>query len=73
MSWILDGQRVKAKYYGTSVEGVVTHSRVKYGGEVQYTVELDEPVQLSWATLGDPRTVLLINRSELEHIEEFSG
>ena len=34
MSWILDGQRVKATYYGIPVVGVVTHSRVKYGGEV---------------------------------------
>jgi hypothetical protein len=24
MSWILDGQRVKAKYYGIPVAGVVT-------------------------------------------------
>jgi hypothetical protein len=64
MSWILDGQRVKAKYYGIPVAGVVTNSRVKYGGEVQYTVELDAPVQLPWS-VGELREVLLINRSEL--------
>jgi len=66
MSWILDGSRVKANYYGVKVEGVVTDSRVKYGGEVQYTVRLDEPVELPWCTWrSEPRTVLLINRSEI--------
>lgn len=64
MSWILDGQRIKAKYLGdTAVEGIVTDSRVKYGGEVQYTVKLDKPVQFRWRS--EPSETVLINRSEI--------
>lgn len=70
MSWVLDGSRIKAKYLGdgaylgnTIIEGVVTHSRVKYGGEVQYTVKLDKPVQFRWRSL--PTDTVLINRSEI--------
>ncbi len=64
MSWILDGQRVKAKYLGdTPVEGVVTDSRVKYGGEVQYTVKLNKPVQFRWRS--EPSDTVLIDHKEL--------
>ena len=64
MSWVLDGSRIKAKYLGdTIVEGIVTDSRVKYGGEVQYTVKLDKPVQFRWRS--EPSETVLINRSEI--------
>lgn len=63
MSWILDGSRIKAVYLGYPVEGVVTDSRVKYGGEVQYTVKLDKPVQFRWRS--EPSDTVLIDRREL--------
>jgi hypothetical protein len=63
MSWILDGQKIKASYLGTPVTGTVMSSRVKYGGKVQYSVELDEPVQLPWRT--EPATTLLVDNDEL--------
>lgn len=64
MSWILDGSRIKAKYLGdTIVEGTVVDSRVKYGGEVQYTVKLDKPVQFRWRS--EPSDTVLIDRREL--------
>ena len=63
MSWILDGQKIKANYLGTPVTGTVISSRVKYGGKVQYTLELDEPVQLPWRT--EPATTLLVDNDEL--------
>jgi len=64
MSWILDGQRIKAKYLGeTPVEGVVIDSRVKYGGRVQYTVKLDNPVQFRWRS--EPTETVLIDFEEL--------
>jgi hypothetical protein len=63
MSWILDGQKIKANYLGTPVTGTVMSSRVKYGGKVQYTLELDEPVQLPWRT--EPATTLLVDNDEL--------
>jgi hypothetical protein len=63
MSWILDGQKIKANYLGTPVTGTVMSSRVKYGGKVQYTLELDEPVQLPWRT--EPTSMLLVDNDEL--------
>jgi hypothetical protein len=63
MSWILDGQKVKANYLGETVTGVVVDSRVKYGGKVQYTVELDSPVQFRWRS--EPTDRVLVDRDEL--------
>jgi hypothetical protein len=63
MSWVLDGQKVKAKYLGETVTGVVVDSRVKYGGKVQYTVELDSPVQFRWRS--EPTDRVLIDNDEL--------
>lgn len=64
MSWILDGSHIKAKYLGVPVTGIVTDSRVKYGGEVQYTVKLDEALVLPWGGRSAGDTVL-VNRSEI--------
>ena len=44
MGWIKDGEQVTANYHGLTVSGVVESSRVKYGGRVQYTVNLNAPV-----------------------------
>jgi hypothetical protein len=67
MSWILDGRRIRACYLGTAVTGRVISSRVKYGGSVQYSVELDEPVQLPWRS--EPTDMLLVDKNEV--IEVF--
>jgi len=48
MSWVKDGERIAANYLGYIVTGVVVDSRVKYGGKVQYTVDLDKPVNMRW-------------------------
>ena len=48
MGWIKDGEQVAGKYFDQTFEGVVTESRVKYGGRVQYTVELHNPITLQW-------------------------
>lgn len=64
MSWILDGSRIKANYCGATVQGIVTDSRVKYGGEVQYAVRLDEELVLPWGSRSAGDTVL-VNRSEI--------
>jgi hypothetical protein len=63
MSWIKDGEQITANYMGTQVSGTVVDSRVKYGGKVQYTVDLDKPVQLRWRT--DPTTRVLVDSDEL--------
>lgn len=67
MSWIKDGVRVTADYLGQQVQGCVVESRVKYGGEVQYTVDLDQPVQFRWRS--EPSTRVLIDR---KHIKELA-
>lgn len=64
MSWILDGSHIKAKYLGVPVTGIVIDSRVKYGGEVQYAVKLDEALVLPWGGRSAGDTVL-VNRSEI--------
>ena len=66
MSWVLDGERVTANYFGYTVTGVITDSRVRYGGKVQYTMELDEPLTRRWST--EPIDRVLVDRDNL--IEE---
>lgn len=63
MSWIKDGVRIEANYLGEPVQGVILDSRVRYGGEVQYTVELDRPVQFRWRS--EPSTKVLIQRKDI--------
>jgi hypothetical protein len=41
MSWDREGQYVTANHMGLLISGTVTHSRVKYGGEVQHTLAVD--------------------------------
>ena len=50
MSWNLEGLRVTGMYMGEyPVAGRVVLSRVKYGGGIQHTVVLDNPLALRWA------------------------
>lgn len=62
-NWIKDGEQITANYMGTQVSGTVIDSRVKYGGKVQYTVDLDQPVQFRWRT--EPTTRVLVDSDEL--------
>jgi hypothetical protein len=64
-SWIKDGIRVRARYLGSeSVVGVVTESRVRYGGKVCYTVILDQPTQFPWRS--DPADVVIVDQTEID-------
>jgi hypothetical protein len=63
MAWIKDGEHIQARYLGQTVSGIVESSRVKYGGTVQYTVILDQPVQLRWRS--EPSTRVLVDENEL--------
>jgi hypothetical protein len=63
--WNLEGQIVRGYYLGHKVEGVVTLSRVKYGGEVQHTVDLFFPITM----FGSERTTVLLDASEVVHVE----
>jgi len=59
MGWNKDGSTIKADYLGNVVTGVVTESRVKYGGKVQYTVKMEEPVFFRWRGSEPVYTVLI--------------
>ena len=63
MGWIKDGERIQARYLGEIVNGTVESSRVKYGGGVQYTLILDQPVQFRWRS--EPSTRVLIDHDQL--------
>ncbi len=60
--WNKEGQRVAGVYLGAyTVSGLVTESRVRYGGSVQHTVKLDEPV----VVFGRSADVLLLDDTDL--------
>jgi hypothetical protein len=63
MCWIKDGETIQANYLGVRVKGIVESSRVKYGGMVQYTVNLEEFVQFPWRS--NPTNRVLITQDEI--------
>jgi hypothetical protein len=63
MGWIKDGEQVAGKYFDQAFEGVVSESRVKYGGRVQYTVELHNPITLPWR--NEPVNLVLVDNEDL--------
>ena len=63
MAWIKDGEQVAGKYFDQTFKGVVLESRVKYGGRVQYTVELHNPITLRWR--NDPVDRVLVEAKDL--------
>lgn len=63
MGWNKDGSTIKADYKGYEVVGVVLESRVKYGGKVQYRVQLNEPIMLRWR--DELTEILLIDEDEV--------
>ena len=62
-TWVKDGKTIVANYLGQQVQGTVESSRVKYGGRVQYTVNLEKPVQFPWRS--EPSTRVLIDSDEI--------
>lgn len=49
--------------------GVVTGSRVKYGGELIYYVDLDEPVKYRWRV--KPITRYIVSHKEIVESAKF--
>lgn len=67
MSWNLEGQRVHGLYLNKfPYAGVVSESRVKYGGQVQHTVELDETITV----FGSLRNHVLVHGDEITGVLE---
>lgn len=67
-TWIKDGKTIVANYLGETVRGTVESSRVKYGGKVEYTVNLEKPVQFPWRS--EPSTRVLIDNDKI--VEELA-
>jgi len=68
MSYDREGQVVTGMYLGEHwCVGTVTESRVKYGGRVQHTVELLDPLILPYTTPAANRTRVLLDEEELVH------
>jgi hypothetical protein len=64
MGWNKDGSTVKGLYLSEyPIAGVVIESRVKYGGDVSYWIQLDQPLFL----FGTYRETVSINEHQLTH------
>jgi hypothetical protein len=65
MSWNLEGLRVKATYLDMfPVTGVVTLSRVAYGGSVNHHITLDTPITV----YGAVRDSVIIEHSQVQQV-----
>lgn len=61
----LEGKRINGLYLGLfPYSGLVVESRVKYGGQVQHTVQLDQPI----AAFGADRNRILVCETEVNRI-----
>lgn len=64
MAWNKDGHTVRGLYICEyPVTGVVTESRVKYGGDVSYWIKLNSPLYLN----GSYRETVLLDEKQLTH------
>lgn len=62
MSWNLEGHVVSGQYLDhIPVRGVVVESRVKYGGRVSHTIQLDSPIEV----FGDTRVRVSLEKVEV--------
>lgn len=67
MNWNYEGLKVTGMYMGEfPVTGRVESSRVKYGGGVQHTVVLDEPIKLRWRS--EPTDRLLLDHENVVRV-----
>ena len=67
MPWNLEGQRINGLYMGLfPYSGLVLNSRVKFGGDVQHTVLIDEPIKV----YGEDRDMILVSKDEVNRILE---
>ena len=67
MPWNLEGQRINGLYMGLfPYSGLVLDSRVKFGGDVQHTVLIDEPIKV----YGEVRDMILVSKGEINRILE---
>lgn len=62
MGWNKDGSTIKALYLSEyMVTGVVTESRVRYGGTVSYHIDLVEPLYV----FGSVRDCVIVDEKQV--------
>lgn len=65
MTWNLEGLRVNATYLEEiPVQGLVTLSRVAYGGRINHHVQLDLPINV----YGNVRDSVIVEHSTIERV-----
>jgi len=65
MDWNLEGKTINGLYMGIfPYQGVVTNSRVKYGGDVQHTVKVDKPFKV----YGAVRDTIFVGEADISRI-----
>lgn len=67
MSWIKDGKKIVGEYFGQSYSGIVVNTRVCYGTDIQFTVELDKPISV----FGDIRETILVRKNKDQGLYRF--
>ena len=70
--WDRTNQVIRGMYMGVPYRGVVSHSRVKFGGAVQHSVDLLDDIEI----FGDVRDAILILESDdfsvdYEHVRDY--
>ncbi len=65
MQWNLENLKVSARYLGDfPVSGIVTLSRVKYGGGVSHHIKLDLPL----VVYGAIRDSVIVEHTDIESV-----
>ncbi len=64
--WVLEGLTVTGLYLDDiPVQGVVSLSRVKYGGEVSHHVQLDKPIKV----YGALRDTVILDHKQIQTVK----
>jgi hypothetical protein len=58
--WDRSNQLIQGMYMDVEYRGIVRNSRVKYGGDVQHTVDLLDTIEVH----GVERELILVNESD---------
>lgn len=59
--WNREGQRIQGLYVDTlPYQGIVRESRIKFGGAIQHTVDLLDPIEV----YGETRYAILVEETE---------
>lgn len=65
-NWILEGLSVSGNYLDSiPIEGIVTLSRVKYGGKASHHIQLSKPIEV----YGALRDVVILDHDQIKSVK----